>query len=222
MTVSGSPLSGPTSTPREDFRLAGVAFLDLVRQVPRAAWDAPGLGVWTVRELVGHAARSLTTVVDYLAAPPPDGAAQDGIGGPLVDAIGYFRLGRQAGVTNSDAVAERGRAAGRDLGADPAVAVAGLLDRALASVAAAPDDVVLVSRLAATRLVDYLPTRTFELVVHGLDLQTALGLPPHAPAAPLASMLAIVTGLALDQGLGPALLLALTGRAPLPDGVCVL
>ena len=111
-----------------------------------------------MRELVGHAARSLTTVGDYLAAPSPDGAAA----GAPVDAIGYFRIGRQAGVTNSEAVAERGRAAGRDLGADPAVAVAGMLDRATASVDAAPDDV--------------------------------------------------------DQGLGPALLLALTGRAPLPDG----
>jgi hypothetical protein len=72
------------------------------------------------------------------------------------------------------------------------------------------------------RLIEYLPTRTFELVVHGLDLQTALGLPLSAPAGPLASTLRLATDLALAQGLGPALLLTLTGRRPLPEGACVL
>jgi len=214
-------------SPRQDFRDAADAFVALVRQVPDGAWGAPGLGVWTVRELVGHTARALSTVEEYLTAPTGQragtavGSTPDP-GTATVDAVTYFRLGRRAGLTNSDAVAERGRAAGRDLGPRPEEAVEQLCERVLRLVDGTADDVVLTSRLSAMRLVDYLPTRTFELIVHGLDLQVSLGLTPGAPPGPLASTLRIAGDLALDQGLGPRLLLALTGRAPLPEGTCVL
>ena len=32
-------------------------------------WDAPGLGEWDVRSLVGHTSRSLLTVETYLGRP---------------------------------------------------------------------------------------------------------------------------------------------------------
>jgi Mycothiol maleylpyruvate isomerase N-terminal domain len=188
--------AGHAASPRQDFRDAASAFLALVCQVPDDVWDRPALGVWTVRELVGHTARALSTVEDYLTHPAGAapttvslGAAADTEGASLIDAVTYFRLGTQAGLSNSDAVAERGRAAGRALGDRPVRAVEETLERVLRLVDATADDVALTSRLAAMRLVDYLPTRTFELVVHGLDLQTALGLPPSAPRGPLASTL---------------------------------
>lgn len=221
--------SGLPSSPRQDFHDAATAFLALVRQVPDSAWERPGLGVWTVRELVGHTARALSTVEDYLTPPagtaPGAGSgstAADTDGAFLIDSLTYFRMGRQAGLTNSDAVAERGRAAGRELGARPVDAIEERVERVLGLVDATADDVVLTSRLAAMRLVDYLPTRTFELVVHGLDVQAALGLPPGAPPGPLGAALGIATDLAVGQGLGPRLLLALTGREPLPPDTCVL
>lgn len=218
MTSPSTP--GTTSgTSRQDLRDAAHAFQALVAQVPPDAWDRPALGVWTVRELVGHTGRALRTIEEYVTAAghgsTPDGAL-------VVDAVAYFRLGRTAGITNSGAVAERGRQAGRELGPEPGPAVTELVGQVLALVDATPDDVPVIGRLGTMRLVDYLPTRTFELVVHGLDLQVALGLPLRTPAGPLASMLAVATRLAVEQGLGPRLLLALTGRRPLPEDTCIL
>ena len=72
-------------------------------------WDQPGLGEWTVRDLVGHTSRSLVTVEDYLQVEP----------GPIEvgSATEYYRRVRQVG--SSAAVVERGRAAGAALGEDP-------------------------------------------------------------------------------------------------------
>ena len=57
---------------------AAQAFLELVEQVPEAAWSNPALGEWDVRGLTGHASRALTTVETYLAAPPATGPRLDG------------------------------------------------------------------------------------------------------------------------------------------------
>ena len=71
----------------------------------------------------------------------------------------------------------------------------------------------LVTTIAGgMRLADYLPTRTFELVVHGLDLARALGEPLDVPARPAAEALSLVAGLAVTRGQAGALLLAATGR----------
>ena len=44
----------------------GVAFAAQVDRIPADAWDGPGLGEWDLRALVGHASRSLVTVLTYL------------------------------------------------------------------------------------------------------------------------------------------------------------
>ena len=72
------------------------------------------------------------------------------------------------------------------------------------------------------RLGDYLPTRIFELVVHTLDLGRALGASLDVPARPAATALALVSELALGDGLAGPLVLAATGRGGLPDGFSVL
>ena len=51
------------------------------------------------------------------------------------------------------------------------------------------------------RLGDYLPTRTFELVVHTADLATALDVPPDVPATAAAQALHVVAELAVADGL---------------------
>jgi hypothetical protein len=81
---------------------------------------------------------------------------------------------------------------------------------------------VITTIVGGMRLSDYLPTRTFELVVHTADLATALGAPPDPPAAPAAQALALVGELAADEGLAGPLLLAATGRHGLPAGFSVL
>ena len=54
---------------RETFAEAARTFADLVRRIPPNRWDAPGLGEWDLRSLVGHTSRSLITVETYLGQP---------------------------------------------------------------------------------------------------------------------------------------------------------
>lgn len=53
------------------FALASRFLVEAVRLVPYEDWESPGLGIWSVRELVGHANRGQTTVEDYLLRPQP-------------------------------------------------------------------------------------------------------------------------------------------------------
>ncbi|MDQ1356307.1 MAG: hypothetical protein QOG44_680, partial [Acidimicrobiaceae bacterium] len=72
----------------------------------------------------------------------------------------------------------------------------------------------------------YLPTRTFELTVHTLDLVCALGVEaPPVLDAPVAACLELaVAAAAAGRGAssGGAVLLALTGRRGLPPGFSVV
>ena len=146
---------------------------DLVDAIPDTGWDGPGLGVWDLRALVGHTSRSLVTVVTYLGQP----AAAEEVGTPEA----YYAAIARAGGANSAAVAERGRAAGAALGDDPAAAFRALLVDATAAVDGAADDDLLTTIVGGMRLAAYLPTRTFELAVHGADIAAATGLPVTFP-----------------------------------------
>lgn len=175
-------------------------------------WDRPGLGEWDVRALVGHTSRSLLTVEAYLAHPA---AAVE-----VESTAEYFRATRR--IAASSAVAARGREAGAALGDDPAGAVEEIATRVL-RLLDSEDGAALVTTIAGgMRLVDYLPTRTFELAVHTADLATALGLSPDVPPTAARQALAVVSGLAVDEGLAGPLLLAATGRPRLPPGYSVL
>jgi uncharacterized protein (TIGR03083 family) len=175
-------------------------------------WDRPGLGEWDVRALVGHTSRSLVTVETYLARPAP--AAE------MASAADYFRATRAAAA--GSVVAARGRDAGAALGAHPAAAVAEIAARVRALVDSQDGSELVTTIAGGMRLGDYLPTRTFELVVHTADLATALGVPPDVPATSAAQALHIITDLAVADGLAGPLLLAATGRPGLPDGFSVL
>src|SRR3954468_11797719 len=72
-------------------------------------WDRPGLGEWDVRALVGHTSRALLTVESYLGRPATEVE--------VASAVDYFRAARS--IAAGPEVAERGREAGRALGADP-------------------------------------------------------------------------------------------------------
>jgi len=175
-------------------------------------WDRPGLGEWDVRALVGHTSRSFLTVEAYLARPA---AAVE-----VASAADYFRATRVAAA--GPAVAARGRDAGAALGVDPAVAVAEVAARVLALVDASDGTELVTTIVGGMRLGDYLPTRTFELVVHTADLAAALEVPPDVPASAAAQALAVVADLAVAAGRAAPLLLAATGRPGLPAGFSVL
>jgi hypothetical protein len=185
---------------RDGFRAAAGWFVATAAQVER--WDDPGLGEWDVRALVGHTSRSFVTVEDYLARPA--GAVE------VASAADYYRAISAMAV--GPAVVERGRAAGAALGADPAAAVGALADRVVPLVDARTGDELLTTLAGGMRLVDYLPTRTFELVVHTVDLTAALGAPADPPPAAARAALALATDLAVLGGHAAALLRAATGR----------
>ncbi len=176
-------------------------------------WDELALGEWTVRDLVGHTSRAILTVEAYLGMP----ASVVEVTSP----VDYFRL-VLASTGAPGAVAQRGRDAGAALGADPPSAVGEIAERVLARVHSASGDEMLTTPVGGMRLADYLPTRTFELTVHTCDLAVALDAPLDAPAVATAQSLELVGELASRSGLAAPLLLAATGRRPLPAGFSVL
>jgi uncharacterized protein (TIGR03083 family) len=197
------------------FASAARSFAELVHRIPADAWDGPGLGDWDLRSLVGHTSRSLTTVSTYLQTT----AEREDVTTPH----GYYALVTPAALgIDPEAVLERGRQAGRDLGADPAAAVDGLVERVFRDLEGADDRLIEVIGGRGIRLFTYLPTRTFELAVHSLDIAGALGISLELPDDVLADALALASRIAVASGDGPAVLLALTGRTGLPPSFSVV
>jgi uncharacterized protein (TIGR03083 family) len=175
--------------------------VESVRLVPDTSWDQPGLGSWTVRELVAHANRGQTTVEDYLRhpqSPQPPGSP-------------YF---------TEEAIAARGREAVLALGDDPAGAVAATSAAVTALVAQSPSDATIGSPAGTMTLAQYLPSRVAELTIHALDIVRAVGGELQAPATALQQSLAFVARRAAGRS-GQDVLLALTGRGELPQGYSV-
>ena len=69
------------------------------------------------------------------------------------------------------------------------------------------------------RLGEYLRTRTFELVVHGLDIGAASGVDPGFARAPLVDATGLAAEVAVLTGRGPDLLLAMTGTSSAAAGL---
>nr|WP_322747982.1 MULTISPECIES: maleylpyruvate isomerase N-terminal domain-containing protein [unclassified Frankia] len=118
---------------------------------------------------------------------------------------------------------QRGRDAGAALGDDPSGAVTTLATRVRQLVCESPDDAVVTAPVGAMRLVDYLPTRTFELTVHTLDLARVLGIrPPAALGIAVGGSLLLAAEIAVTLPDAADILLLLTGRADLPAGLSVV
>ena len=195
-------------TARAAFRDASDAFLAATGAVPAGGWDEPGLGEWTVRELTAHALRALLTL--QRLCDTTGGAPQ------LESAMAYYR----AVAVREDlhaGVLQRGREAGAQL-VDPEATARRTAEQALGRLAATPDEHVGETFAGPMRLADYLPTRVVELGIHTLDLQRATGQPMALPA----SAAAVVLGTLAELADVPTLLMAMTGRQPLPDGFNVL
>ncbi len=200
---------------RRCFAAAAQGFVTAVGGVGPEDWSRPALGVWSVRDLVGHTSRSFTTIETNLADPTTEIV--------LHQPVEYLQAVRSAGL-DSEAIAARGRAAGVALGEDPRAAIAELATRVLAMVAATPDEAPVRTYAGVAQLGTYLPTRTFELTVHTLDLATALGQdPPAILQEPIAACLALAVAVAGAGGVSGAVLLqALTGRRALPPGFSII
>ena len=149
-------------------------------------WTEPGLGEWDVRSLVGHTSRALLTVEAYVARPASSVVRP--VAGRVL--LGHARRWRP-GPTWRPGAGTRGRRSGPD----PAGAVAAIAARVVPLVAACSGEEVIETIAGGMRLADYLPTRTFELVAHTVDLASALGLPLDVPPGPALQALEMVSAL---------------------------
>ncbi len=210
--TDGTPAGG--ADPASVLAEASAWVAGLVDGIPASSWAGAGLGEWDLRALVGHTSRALVTVHETLARPTPATVE-------LRDAEDYFLRVSELQTADPRAVMLRGVEAGAALGADPAGAFRRLATETLAIVRATGDPVV-GTIAGAMRFEDYISTRIFELVVHGLDIRAATEQRSEPPLASLLSVAALTSRLAVRRGLGAELLLALTGRAPLPEGLSVL
>jgi hypothetical protein len=183
---------------------AAGSFAELVGSLPTTL-PGPGLGEWDLRALVGHTSRSLVTVSEYLRRPAAS----------LDQETAADYVGGLAGVANDDpGVTRRGVEAGELLGQDPAGAVRLLLDAVTADLVRADPEQLVTTFAGGMRLRDYLPSRTFELVVHGLDIAAAVPAPWTPPAAALSEAVHLAAEVALRRGEGTLLLRLITGREP--------
>lgn len=197
------------------FESAARSFAGLVHRIPADGWDGPGLGEWDMRSLVGHASRSLITVSTYLATS----AEHEDVATPQDY---YAGIADYMSSTDAEAITERGRQAGRDLGDDPAQTIDDLVERVLADLATAADPLVAVIGGLGIRLHTYLPTRTFELAVHSLDIARAAALSFDLPDIVLDEATVLAARIAVTTGRGSEVLMSLTGRRVLPPGFSVV
>ena len=179
---------------REAFEQAVPFFVETAAGIAPARWSDPALGVWNVRDLVGHTSRALLTVEQYAT-------------------VGTDRTG----FATADDIAERGREAGRALGDDPAGAVREIATRVLSLVGTLPDDHPMKTPAGERPLVRYLGSRVTELTIHTVDLANALGLEVQVPEECWRVTLYGLADMAVRGGTAKDVAFALTGRGTLRD-----
>lgn len=157
----------------ESYLAAAQVFADLVSQVPDQMWESPGLGVRSLRELVGHTSTAaLSGVLATLDKP----AQTIAIASPEA----YYAIGRTldpsvyaAAVAAATATASTHAEA---LGLDPAFAVRALVKDVAIRLNSADGEQLVQSAAGGMQLSAWLATRNFELTVHTLDIAAATGI----------------------------------------------
>ena len=198
---------------RETYLEAGDYFVSVVDSIEIDAFDAPALGEWCVRDLVGHTYRSFTTVLSYSAVPSEKVAFER--------PVDYFLRLLSSDVDHGH-IAERGRAAGLEIIEDPKMMVRGFAMYVKNKLEELSDDHIMGTLTGGMRLIDYLPTRTFELIIHTMDLTKALGVESSPPRRGMETTLQMIGQLALNRGYAQDLILSSTGRDGLARGFTVL
>lgn len=190
---------------RRNFLDTTDAVSELVARVPADRLDQPALDAWDLRALIGHTSRAMSTVIRYLKMPATTVTCPD--------VVAYY-VHIADTPAEHEAIAARGVQAGIDLGPDVAAGFAGLARQVRGALDAQPPGVdPVVSTLAGGMLLsEYLPTRTFELIVHGYDIAHAAGVEFAPHPATVADIVALAARIGVALGHGPRLVPVLTGR----------
>ena len=152
---------------RSAFRESVLQFVDVVERVPSGAWDRPGLGEWSIRELVAHVVGVIDGVVADTGHTAP--MAAEGAAAYYVQAMSSPRIHEE--------VSERAREGAAVLGDNPVEAARAIVARTLDAVDALDDAAPVTTTVGPVRLVDYLSTRVLEIVIHTMDISLAAGVP---------------------------------------------
>ena len=198
---------------KEAFRQAATFFVETVSNISLSQWDEPALGVWNVRELVGHTNRSIVRVAEF--------GQQRADKVDIASAAQHYHLSLAAEGIN-DAIAAAGREAGEELGSAIVDTIRKSLDATLNALDAIPDGTIIAYPNGGIKLEHYLETRVLELTVHTLDIITAIGIELEPPREALSCTLHLLADLAVDSRLGGQLALLATGRGVIPDRFSVL
>lgn len=174
-------------------------------------WERPGLGEWSIAELVVHLLRAATRVNAYLDLDPG--------GPPICDRVRYFQFDLSAEAPHIAARARQEAAAIKPAELPVRFATGWRTSVERASLLRAEH--VIATFRGPMRLDEYLATRVVELVVHHMDLRAALDLPPAAtPAAGrlTTAVLESLLGSPRPRNLGRTrFILAATGRIAVDD-----
>ena len=198
---------------RETYLEAGEYFAGVVDQVDIDGWDEPALGEWCARDLTGHTYRAFTTILSYSDKPAEKVE--------LERPVDYFLKALES-LADPKQVAERGRAAGLEIIDNTTMMVRGFAMYVKNKLEELSDDHIMGTPVGGIRLIDYLPTRTFELIIHTMDLAKSIGVEAEPPERGMEATVRLLGQIALYRGQAPSLVLAATGRNGLPDGFSVL
>lgn len=186
--------------------------VDVIERVPPDGWDKPGLGEWTIRELAAHVISALESPAVY----------EEHNGPPAAESAAAYYIQAMSSPRVHEEVAERARESAALFGDNPTEAARATAARTLQVIEALDDDAPVVTTIGVVRLVDYLPTRALEAVIHTLDIADAAGVSVTPEQDALTVSLALLSEIAVEHGDGTMLALALSGRRGLPEGFNVL
>lgn len=197
---------------RNGFRESAQQFVEVVEGIPSDGWQKPGLGEWTIRELVAHVLGAFNGPV----------ASEEGKGSIAAESAAAYYVKAMSSPRSHEGVAERARVSAASLGDDLAAAARASVARSLEAVEALDDTTPVETTVGAVRLEDYLPTRILEIVIHAMDVADAAGVTFEPGHDGLKVSLALLGEIAVENGDGAALALGLSGRRPLAEGFNVL
>ncbi len=197
---------------RNAFRESIQQFVEVVELMPSDGWNRPGLGEWSIRELVGHVVGAIDGVVADTGHA--ESMAAEGAAAYYVQAMSSPRVHEE--------VAERARTRAASFGDNPVDAARAVVARTLDVVDALDDAAPVTTTIGPVQLVDYLPTRVLEIVIHTMDVSLAAEVPVETSREALTVTLALLSDIAVAHGDGVAVAMALSGRGSLPEGFNVL